>query len=208
MARTRSWWRGPGLRIAIFVIGVAPAALLLLDGLRGSLGANPIETLQHTTGDWSLRFLLAALAVTPLRRLFGWGFLAPHRRTLGLFAFFYVCLHLGTYVGLDLFFDWSAIAEDIIKRPYITAGFTGFLCMLPLAITSTRGWQRRLGRRWVQLHRLAYVAGIAGTAHYLWLTKADLLSPLVYTVILATLFGTRLWFRYARRATRPARSLS
>ncbi len=207
MAGTRVWLRGPGLRALVIVVGVAPAAILLLDGLAGRLGANPIETLTHTTGDWTLRFLLASLAVTPARRLLGWSFLAPRRRTLGLFAFFYACMHLSTYVGLDLFFDWSILLEDVLERPYITAGFTGFLCLLPLAITSTRGWIRRLGRRWVRLHRLAYVAGVAGVVHYLWLTKADLLEPLVYAIILAALLGSRIWFRFAARRSPAARSL-
>lgn len=207
MARSNTWLRGPGLRVVVFAAGIAPAALLLLEGLAGRLGANPIETLQHATGDWSLRFLLAALAVTPARRLLGWSFLAAHRRTLGLFAFFYVCMHLMNYVVLDLFFDLRAILEDVTERPYITAGFTGFLCLLPLAITSTRGWTRRLGRRWVQLHRLAYVAGVAGVVHYLWLVKADLLAPLVHAAILALLLGTRLWQRYGRRLAAAPRPL-
>ncbi len=207
MAGSRGWLRGPGVHALVFVVGVAPAALLLLDGLAGRLGANPIETLTHTTGDWTLRFLLAALAVTPMRRLLGWSFLAPRRRTLGLFAFFYACMHLSTYVALDMFFDWSAVLEDVLERPYITVGFTGFLCLLPLAITSTRGWIRRLGRRWVQLHRLAYVAGVAGVVHYLWLTKADLLEPLVYSAILIALLAVRVWFRLAGRRSHAARSL-
>lgn len=207
MAGSRTWLRGPGLRALVIVVGVTPAALLLLDGLAGRLGANPIETLTHTTGDWTLRFLLAALAVTPARRLLGWSFLAPRRRTLGLFSFFYACMHLSTYVALDLFFDWSIVLEDVLERPYITAGFTGFLCLLPLAITSTRGWIRRLKRRWVQLHRLAYAAGVAGVVHFLWLTKADLLEPLIYATILTALLGVRVWFRFAGRSSPVARSL-
>lgn len=199
MATARVWLSGPGLRAAVFVTGVAPAVLLVVDGIGGRLGANPIEAVTHTTGDWCLRFLLAALAVTPVRRLTGWRRLAPHRRTLGLFAFFYACLHLSTYIGLDHFFDWHTVVEDVVKRPYITAGFTGFLCLLPLAVTSTRGWMRRLGRRWVQVHRLAYVAGVAGIVHYIWLTKADLLLPLLHATILAALFGARLWLRHASR---------
>ncbi len=204
---TRAWLRGPGLLALVLVVGVAPAAILLLDGLAGRLGADPIETLTHTTGAWTLRFLLAALAVTPVRRLLGWSFLAPRRRTLGLFAFFYACMHLSTYVALDMFFDWRAVSEDVLERPYITAGFTGFLCLLPLAITSTRGWIRRLRKRWVQLHRLAYVAGVAGILHYLWLTKADLLEPLLYAAVLAALLGVRVWFRFAGRRSPVARSL-
>lgn len=207
MALDRTWLRRRGLRAAVFLVGAAPAARLLLDGLTGQLGANPIETLTHTTGDWAIRLLLASLAVTPLRKVFGWTFLAPHRRTLGLFAFFYACMHLLTYVVLDQFFDWSAIAEDVLERPYITAGFTGFLCLVPLAVTSTRAWMRRLGRRWVALHRLVYAASVAVVIHYLWLTKADLLVPLVHAAILTLLLGVRLWLRYGRRLSAATRSL-
>ena len=139
------------------------------------------------------------LAVTPLRRLSGWSTLAPLRRTLGLAAFGYVCLHLLTYVVLDQFFDWRAIVEDVLERRYITAGFAGFLCLLPLAITSTRSWQRRLGVRWVKLHRLVYVAAGLGVVHHLWLVKADLRAPLVHASVLALLLGSRWWLRAGER---------
>lgn len=146
----------------------------------------------HFTGDWALRFLLLALAVTPLRRLLGWNALIRHRRTFGLLAFFYASLHFLTWVGLDHFFAWRAMVEDVVERPYVTAGFTAFVCMLPLAITSTRGWVRRLGRRWSQLHRLAYVAAAAATVHYYWLVKADVRAPLAYAAVLAVLLALRL----------------
>lgn len=175
-----------------------PLALLAAGALRGTLGAEPIERVTHVTGDWTLRLLLASLAVTPARRLFGWAWLAPFRRTLGLLAFGYCALHLLTYALLDQYGAWDTLVEDVLERPYITAGFTGFLCLLPLAITSTRAWMRRLGRRWVVLHRLVYAAGVAGCVHFLWLVKADLLEPLVYTAILALLLGARVWLRVTR----------
>ena len=156
------------------------------------LGANPVEKITHVTGDWTLRFLLATLAVTPLRRWFGWSALAPYRRTLGLLAFGYGTLHLATYGLIDLWGAWDTLVEDVLKRPYVTVGFTGFLLMLPLAITSTRAWMRRLGKRWVVLHRLVYGAAIAGCVHYLWLVKKDLREPLIYSAILALLLLARL----------------
>lgn len=180
---------------AALAAAALPALWLGLRAARGDLGANPIETVTHFTGDWTLRFLLLTLAVTPLRRLAGWNWLISWRRLLGLSAFFYGSLHFLTWVGVDHFFDWSAITQDVVKRPYVTAGFTAFLCMLPLAVTSTRGWIRRLGKRWTQLHRLAYLAAIAGAVHYYWLVKADVRAPLAYVAVLAVLFAPRLWWR-------------
>ena len=179
---------------------LAPLAWLGVSALRGTLGANPVETIEHTTGDWTLRLLLATLAVTPARRVFGWPWLAPYRRTLGLLAFAYCALHLATYALIDLYSAWDTLVEDVLERPYITAGFTGFLLLLPLAITSTRAWMRRLGRRWIVLHRLVYAAAVAGSLHYLWLVKADLLAPLIYIGILAVLLGARIWPRHRRIA--------
>jgi len=186
-------------RLHLVVIGAAlvPVVALGARALTGGLGANPIEELEHTTGDWSLRFLLLTLAVTPARRLLGWRWIAPLRRTLGLVAFTYVTLHALTYVGLDQLFDAEALLEDLRKRRYVTAGFAGFLCLLPLAATSTARMMKRLGRRWVKLHRLAYVAAVCGVVHYLWLVKADLRAPLIYAAVLALLLGYRLWFRWA-----------
>jgi sulfoxide reductase heme-binding subunit YedZ len=144
------------------------------------------------TGEWTLRFLLATLAVTPLRRWLGWSGLAPYRRTLGLLAFGYGTLHFATYAVLDLWGAWETLIEDVLERPYVTAGFTGFVLMLPLALTSTRAWMRRLGKRWTTLHRLVYAAAIAGCLHFLWLVKADLFEPLVYSAILALLLAARV----------------
>jgi sulfoxide reductase heme-binding subunit YedZ len=185
-------------------LGLLPAAALLAGAAANDLGANPIETVTHVTGEWGLRLLLASLAVTPARRLLGWTWAAPLRRTLGLLAFFYVCLHLITFVALDHFFDWELILEDALERRYVSMGLVGFCCLLPLALTSTRGMMKRLGRRWIRLHRLAYVAGVAGVIHFLWLVKADLAPPLAYAGVLALLLGARLWPRRRREPAVPA----
>ena len=169
------------------LLGLGVAALI------DELSANPIEQITHVTGEWALRWLLVSLAVTPARRVLGWHWAAPLRRTFGLAAFSYATLHFLTWAGLDWFFDWGAMLEDVVERRYITMGFAAFALMLPLAVTSTRGWIRRLGKRWISLHRLAYVAGIAGVVHFLWLVKADLLAPLVHAGVLAVLLGLRWW---------------
>ena len=196
------------LKAGLCIAGSVPVVWLAVGAYRDALGANPIETITHETGVWALRFLLLSLAVTPLRRLFGWNQLVAYRRMLGLFAFSYAVLHLSTWVGLDHFFDWREMAADVVKRPYVTAGMTGLLCLLPLAITSTHGWIRRLGRRWTTVHRLAYVAALAGVIHYWWLVKADVRAPFWYAAVLAVLLGTRLAFRVAPTvvAARQARS--
>ena len=175
----------------VCAIALLPAAVTAVRFPLGGLGANPIEDVTHVTGEWTLRLLLLTLAVTPARRWLGWAWLAPYRRTLGLLAFAYGCLHLLTWLALDGFFDWAAIWEDIVERPFVTAGMAGFLCMLPLAVTSTRAAIRRLGRRWVTLHRLAYAAAILGVVHFLWLVKADLTAPLVHAAVLAGLLAAR-----------------
>lgn len=198
------------LRKRILKAGLIGVALLPVAGLvrryfTDDLGANPIETITHTTGDWALRFLLLTLAVTPLRRLSGLNAFIAYRRALGLLAFFYASLHLLAYVGLDYFFDWHAIVENVAERPFVTAGFAGFLCMLPLALTSTRGWIRRLGRRWADLHRLVYIAGLAGVVHYWWLVKKDVRMPLIYAGGLAVLLGARVVFRVVDRTAAGAR---
>ena len=194
------------LRPWVFAACLIPLGLLVWRGFTGGLTANPIEYITHRTGDWTLRFLLLALAVTPLRRLVGWNSLASLRRMLGLFAFFYASLHFGTYLVLDFFFAFDLILDDIVERRYVTAGFTGFVLLIPLAVTSTRRMTRRLGgRRWRQLHRLVYVSATAGVVHYLWLVKIDTRPPLIYAAILAVLLGARLWFRFAtKRSLAPA----
>ena len=181
-------------RIAHFTLvalGLVPLAALAVGASRGTLGANPVETITHTTGLWALRLLLATLAVTPLRRLAGWSFVAPWRRSLGLLAFGYATLHFATFLALDLGFDLSALGEEVAERPYVTLGFTALLLLTPLAVTSTRGWQRRLGRRWLVLHRLVYAAAALAVLHFVWLVKADLAEPLAYAAVLAALLAAR-----------------
>ena len=193
------------IKLLVFVLSLLPAAGLAAGLFTGGLGANPVEAITHSTGEWALRFLLLTLAVTPLRRLTGYGSLVRLRRMLGLFAFFYAALHLSTYVALDQFFDAAAIVKDVVKRPYITAGFLGFVLMAPLAATSTAGMIRRLGgHRWQQLHRLVYPCAIAAVVHFLWLVKADLTEPLLYAGVLTALLGYRaaVWRRPKKRAAR------
>ena len=182
------------LKPAIFIAALVPLALLVWNALHDGLGANPVEAITFETGDWGLRFLLITLCVTPLRRMTGWQAIARIRRMVGLFAFFYICLHFSTYVVLDAFFDPRYILEDITDRTYITLGFTSFLLLIPLAMTSTNAMVRRLGgQRWRRLHRLAYVIATGGVVHFLWLVKADTLFPLIYGCLLSFLLGHRLW---------------
>jgi methionine sulfoxide reductase heme-binding subunit len=177
----------------VFLVCLLPLGMLAWKGYLGDLGANPIEKITHSTGDWTLRFLLITLAITPLRRALGAPALIRFRRMLGLFAFFYGCLHFLTYIWLDKFFDVHGMLADIAKRKFITVGFTAFVLLIPLAITSTAGWIRRLGgRRWRALHRLIYFSAIAGVIHYLWLVKADIRKPLEYGSILALLLFYRI----------------
>ena len=181
------------LKPLVFIGCSIPAAQLAYRAYNGDLGVNPIETITRFTGSWALIFLLGSLSVTPLRRLTGRNELIKFRRMLGLFAFFYAALHFATYIGLDLFFDFRAIGKDIVKRPYITAGFIAFVVMVPLAITSTAAMIRRLGKRWQKLHRLVYLAAIAGVIHFYWLVKADITRPAQYGAVLALLLGFRLF---------------
>jgi sulfoxide reductase heme-binding subunit YedZ len=192
------------LRGIVLALGLAPITALGIRAATGELGANPIETVTHATGEWALRFLMLCLAVTPLRRMTGWRMLTLERRTLGLFAFGYAALHFSTYVALDLGFEWAYLGEDILERPYITVGFATFLVLLALASTSTRAAARRLGRRWKQLHRLVYIAGVGAVVHFYWLVKADVQEPLVYAAGLAVLLGLRSW--WALRARSRARA--
>jgi sulfoxide reductase heme-binding subunit YedZ len=187
-ARAYRW-----LKPAVFLLCLVPLGLLAFEASTGGLSANPIDDITDATGTWSLRFVMITLAVTPFRKLFGWNFLGRVRRMLGLFTFFYATLHFTTYVWLDQFFDAGSILADVPKRPFILAGFTAFALFIPLAITSTAGWVRRLGgKRWQILHRLVYVSAVAGVVHYLWLVKADKSRPLIYGGILATLLGYRI----------------
>ena len=186
-----------------------PIALIVRDAVTDNLGANPIEEITHRTGDWTIRLLLGALAITPLRRLTGWNDIIRYRRTLGLLAFGYVCLHFLTYVVIDQGFPIQGFAiryvvEDIAKRPYITVGFTAFLLLIPLAWTSTKGWIRRLGKKWKALHQLIYVAAALGVLHFLWQVKGEQLEPIYYGLVLVGLLVLRVWRR--RTITAPLRS--
>jgi sulfoxide reductase heme-binding subunit YedZ len=177
----------------IFLACLAPLANLAWRGFHDELGANPIEAITHSTGTCTLVFLLITLSVTPLRKLTRQYWLINLRRMFGLFAFFYGCLHLTTYVWLDKFFDVHQMLADIAKRRFITAGLAGFVLMIPLALTSTKSWIRRLGgKRWQALHRLIYLSAAAGVIHYIWLVKADLRSPLRYAFVLLVLLGYRI----------------
>ena len=195
----RSWChmsqqgRIAALKAAVFAAGVVPFAALVFAAVTDGLGANPVETITHDTGEWTLRLLLATLALTPLRHLTGWMWLTRLRRMVGLFAFFYLVLHFTTYVVLDASLDLAYVVEDVADRLYITVGFAAFMMLVPLAATSTNAMVRRLGPlRWRRLHRLVYAAGICGVLHYLWLVKADLREPLIYAGILAALLALRL----------------
>lgn len=176
----------------IFLACLGPLLRLGWKAYAGLLGANPIEVITHSTGDWTLTFLMVTLSVTPLRKLSGQLWLIRYRRMFGLFAFFYATLHFLTYVWLDKFFDVHEMLVDVAKRKFITVGFTALVLLVPLAITSTAGWIRRLGgRRWNRLHRLIYVSALGGVIHYLWLVKADIRKPLEYGAVLAALMAYR-----------------
>jgi sulfoxide reductase heme-binding subunit YedZ len=188
------------IKVGIFIACLLPLGRLGWGAYTQNLGANPIEKITHTTGDWTLSLLLVTLSVTPLRKLLGVPALIKFRRMLGLFAFFYACLHFTTYIWLDKFFNLHEMLVDVAKRKFITLGFTAFVLLIPLAATSTTGWIRRLGgKRWQALHRLIYVSAIAGVIHYLWLVKVDIRKPLEYGAVLALLLGYRvvLWIRPA-----------
>lgn len=176
------------LKTAVFLACLGPLAALLWKYHADDLGANPIEVITRATGGWTLRFLLITLAITPLRKLSQQPWLIRFRRMLGLFAFFYGCLHFTTYIWLDQFFDWANMVKDVGKRPFITAGFTGFVLMIPLALTSTSWAVRKMGgKRWQWLHRLIYASATAGVIHFLWQVKKDISEPLIYAGVLALL---------------------
>lgn len=196
-------------KVAVFLLCLVPLGLLVWRAVHGELTANPIEFITHRTGDWTLRFLVITLAITPLRKILHMPQLVRFRRMLGLFAFFYGFLHFSTWIGLDKFFAWSDMWADVLKRPFITVGFTGFVLMIPLAITSTAGWIRRLGgKRWQMLHRLIYVSAVAGVIHYYWLVKSNVRKPLFYgflvAILLAWRLGTWLIGQPKNSAPRPA----
>nr|WP_255656553.1 protein-methionine-sulfoxide reductase heme-binding subunit MsrQ [Lysobacter lactosilyticus] len=172
------------------------------------LGADPVAEIEHFLGLWALRFLMIALAITPLRQLTGQSVLVRFRRMLGLYAFFYACLHFSAFLVLDLRGYWTQIFEEIVKRPYITVGFAAWLLLVPLAITSTKGWIKRLGRNWVRLHKLVYAVGVLAVLHFWWLVKSDIREPALYAGILAVLLGWRLWKYVAGRRRNAALAVS
>lgn len=179
-------------KVLVFLACLAPFAWLVTRALTGRLGINPVEDLELTTGIWTLRFLVVTLLVTPVRRITGWNRVIRYRRMLGLFTFFYASVHFAIYIGIDQFFAFRFIVKDVVKRPFITMGFTAFVLMIPLAITSTKGWIRRLGRRWVVLHRLIYVSAVCAAIHYLWKVKVMIGSPVYYAIVIGALLAFRL----------------
>ena len=191
----------------VFLACLLPAFFVVGDmfEITGRLSANPIEDIQDRFGNWGLRFMMIALAVTPLRQLSGKPWVGRFRRMLGLFAFFYVFLHFLVWLVLDKQVDWSAIVEDIGIRPFITIGFVATVLLLAMAVTSTNGMRRRLGRRWQQLHNSVYIVGILGVWHYWWQVKQDIREPLIYAIILSALLGYRLWHRYQSRQRAPGK---
>ncbi len=189
-------------RPTLWFLAILPVLSIGYTLVLHGLGANPIREFEHLTGQWALRFLAASLSVTPIIRWSRWGWLIAQRRFLGLTAFVWATVHLGAYVGLDMFFNVHDMLEDIVKHPYVTVGMLTFVLLIPLAVTSTRASVRRLGgRRWQKLHRLVYVAAVTGTTHYLWAVKKDTLLPILYFGIFATLLGIRLIWRRGRTRT-------
>ncbi|MDH5711377.1 MAG: sulfoxide reductase heme-binding subunit YedZ [Gammaproteobacteria bacterium] len=172
-----------------------PLLLLTIGALNETLGANPVETMTRETGEWTLRFLLITLLVTPLRRILGWFWLIKLRRMLGLFVFFYAVMHLLTYIWFDQFFNVNEIIKDVIKRPFITVGFTAFILLIPLAVTSTNKMMKRLKKNWGRLHRLIYIIAVLGLLHFIWLVKADYLVPVIYGLILFLLLFYRSYYQ-------------
>jgi len=196
-------------KVMVFLLCLGPVAVLTWKGFHDLLGANPIDVITRTTGRWTLNFLLITLAITPLRRISGMPWMIRFRRMVGLYAFFYGSLHLMTYVWLDKFFDVHEMLHDIVKRRFITAGLTAWVLMLPLALTSTAGWIRRLGgKRWQKLHRLIYFSAAAGVIHFIWLVKADLRKPLTYGAIWAVLIAYRMTLWVTARLKSPKKELA
>ena len=195
------------LKVVLFLLCLVPFLLLVGGAFTGNLGANPVENITHTTGDWTLRFLVITLSITPLRRITGWTAVTRFRRMFGLFAFFYSCIHFTIYCLSISNLNFAEIGNDIAKRPYVTVGFTSFVLMIPLAITSTKKWIGRLGgKRWQMLHRLVYVSAVAGVLHYFWLVKLDIRPPIRYGVAVGLLLLFRIWM--AARSKRPVMEAS
>jgi sulfoxide reductase heme-binding subunit YedZ len=195
-------------KVLVFLICLVPLGVLIREAFTGGLGSNPTQFLEHATGDWTLRFVAITLAVTPLRKILRQPQLIRFRRMLGLFAFFYGCCHFSVYLTFDQVFDLHGIWADVLKRRYITVGFTGFVLMIPLALTSTAGWIRTMGgRRWAMLHRAIYLTAIAGVIHFLWLVKSDIHLPLEYAAVMAILLGWRVYDHYSKAPRRVPASI-
>lgn len=190
------------IKPAVFIACLLPLVMLVVGLINDTLGANPVETLTRETGEWTLRFLLITLSVTPARQILKLTWLIKFRRMLGLFAFFYATLHFITYIWFDQYFDWAEIVKDIIERPFITVGFTAFVMLIPLAVTSNKMMIRRLKKNWVKLHQLIYVIAVLGVLHFIWLVKADYLQPFIYGVILLVLLSYRAYQQ--RKPATPA----
>lgn len=181
------------IKPALFFACLVPITSLIWGALNDTLGANPVETMTRETGEWTLRFLLITLSITPVRKIFNWSWLIKLRRMLGLFAFFYAVMHFITYIWFDQYFDWGEIVKDVIKRPFITVGFVAFILLIPLAVTSNKMMMRRLKKNWLKLHKLIYVIAVLGVLHFIWLVKADYLQPVIYGVILLVLLSYRAY---------------
>ncbi|NYT46667.1 MAG: sulfoxide reductase heme-binding subunit YedZ [Candidatus Methanofishera endochildressiae] len=192
------------IKVIIFFLSLSPFLLLLNATIQGQLGANPIQTLHFSLGDWALRFLCIGLALTPLKRLIKQSWPIRFRRMMGLFAFFYASSHFLVYIVLDLSFSWEEFIDEVPKSPYILVGLFTYLLLIPLALTSTKAMQKRLGKRWTQIHKLVYIAGISAVIHYLWLVKSDLVEPLIYASIMFVLLGSRLLNYVKTRKAAPA----
>jgi sulfoxide reductase heme-binding subunit YedZ len=190
------------IKSLIVVAALSPTAWLLYGLFTSNLGANPAETIQLQTGRWALKFLLITLTITPIRRLTGWNTIIQYRRMLGLFAFYYATLHFTSYIILDKYFDWRAMIADVGKRPFITMGFTAFVSMVPLALTSTKGWIRRLGWKWQTLHRLIYLSAICAAIHFIWKVKVVSGDPILYASAVVVLLGFRVVWWLRRRTVR------
>ena len=187
------------IKPVLFILLLVPLAVLAYRFYSEGFGANPIETINRYTGDWALRILLITLAFSPLIRITRWNNIIQYRRMIGLFAFFYVCVHLTSYIVLDQFFHFSEIIDDVVKRPFITVGFSAFILLIPLAVTSTNKMVERLQYRWIQLHRLVYIIAILAVLHFWWMVKIDTREPMIYAIILAVLLGIRLFFYLKRK---------
>ena len=191
------------IKVALFLLALLPLLRLVYLGVMDGLGANPIEFVIRSNGTWALTFLLITLCITPLRKLTGAAWIVQLRRMVGLYAFFYAFLHMACYVWLDQWFDWTAISKDIVKHPFILAGFTAFILLIPLAATSTNAMMKRLKRNWQKLHYLVYPIAMLGVLHYFWLVKKDITQPVIYTVVLTVLLGIRVVWKLRQPLARP-----